>query len=166
MGAACPPMTLMHFGWDNMRGWYHLYISLLAGLVFQIALPERAMALNYVDEAGNIHFIDSLEQVPPRYKHQLVRPKPVPVDKRGRPIVPKKSEEQLEKERELKRVAIEEKRELKARQKKLEREQDRIRRQAERITTRNGIPLAASSAFNRGQKAEMWPSSPSLAGGN
>jgi hypothetical protein len=38
----------------------------------------------YMDSSGNIHFVDSLSQVPQRYREQVVPPTPTPVlDRRG-----------------------------------------------------------------------------------
>jgi hypothetical protein len=37
-----------------------------------------------MDSSGNIHFVDSLSQVPPRYREQIVPATPTPVlDRRG-----------------------------------------------------------------------------------
>lgn len=41
--------------------------------------PVSAQQLRYMDSAGNIHFVDSLSQVPRRYRDQIVTPTPVPV---------------------------------------------------------------------------------------
>jgi hypothetical protein len=31
---------------------------------------------SYVDEAGNIHFVERLDQIPTRYRYQVVKPSP------------------------------------------------------------------------------------------
>lgn len=38
-----------------------------------------AEQLSYIDGAGNIHFVDSVSQIPQRYRAQVVPPTPTPV---------------------------------------------------------------------------------------
>jgi hypothetical protein len=40
-----------------------------------------AQSLRYMDESGQLHFVDSIYQVPPRYRNQVLVPTPVPTGK-------------------------------------------------------------------------------------
>lgn len=39
-------------------------------------LNSYAQAVNYIDESGNVHFADSVDQVPARYRDQVQKKKP------------------------------------------------------------------------------------------
>ena len=49
-------------------------------VILGLVLPLSAMAqgVNYKDEAGNINFVERLEDVPVRYRPQIVKPTPTP----------------------------------------------------------------------------------------
>jgi hypothetical protein len=109
----------------------------LAGLFLAgLAVNSYAQGFNYIDESGNIFFVDRLDQVPPRYQNQFVTPTPIPVDRHGRPIVPKKSKEQLAKEKEKRKKEAQKERE-KAKQRRAAEEKQRqlnkIRRMVPRV---------------------------------
>jgi len=40
--------------------------------------PASAQRVRYMDSAGNIHFVDSIKQVPEKYRTQVATPTPVP----------------------------------------------------------------------------------------
>jgi hypothetical protein len=40
-----------------------------------------SQSIRYMDESGNLHFVDSIYQVPPRYRNQVLQPTPVPTGK-------------------------------------------------------------------------------------
>jgi hypothetical protein len=69
-------------------------------LVVLLLIPGiiSAQGLNYVDEAGNIYFVDNIDQVPMQYRNQFIAPQPTlsPLSRAGK-----------EYERELKRRQIE-----------------------------------------------------------
>ena len=48
-----------------------------------------AQAFRYMDESGNIHFVDSISEVPPRYRNQVLAPTPAPTGKARRTPKPK-----------------------------------------------------------------------------
>jgi|GEM_PF-2400839 len=81
-----------------------LYGALCSALLFAIPNIALSQAVNYIDESGNIYFADSIRDVPHRYRSQLITPTPWPLDKRGKPIVPKKSREQIQAERDKERA--------------------------------------------------------------
>ncbi|MCS6893461.1 MAG: hypothetical protein NZO16_02675 [Deltaproteobacteria bacterium] len=37
-----------------------------------------SQSLSYIDEAGNIHFVESLSEVPAKYRNQILKPTPPP----------------------------------------------------------------------------------------
>ena len=66
-----------------MRISKHL-IVILIGLAVNLPaayLPSTAsaQATSYLDESGNLHFVDSPSQIPERYRQQLTPPKPTVV---------------------------------------------------------------------------------------
>lgn len=62
-------------------------------LLCLLLLPTTlsAQPFRFMDEAGNLHWADSIEEVPFRYRNQILVPTPVPTYKRGRPPPPKKT---------------------------------------------------------------------------
>lgn len=60
--------------------------------------------LRFMDDAGNIRFVDKLAQVPPQYRNQIVTPTPAPVytEKEVRDMKRKQAEEQREQEKKKK----------------------------------------------------------------
>jgi hypothetical protein len=65
----------------------------LALLLCLLLLPTTLLAqpFRFMDEAGNLHWADSIDEVPHRYRNQILVPTPVPTFKRGRPPPPKKT---------------------------------------------------------------------------
>lgn len=60
-----------------------------------------AQQIRYMDSSGNIHFVDSLSQVPSRYREQVVPATPTPVlDRRGLQAK-KRAEAQAARERQM-----------------------------------------------------------------
>jgi hypothetical protein len=84
-----------------------------------VTADAYAQSYRYMDSSGNIHFVDSLSDVPRQYREQLVPPTPTPVlDARQR------KELQNRKEREAK----DRQRQIDAKKRELE----RVRRAVER----------------------------------
>jgi hypothetical protein len=54
-----------------------------------------------MDSSGNIHFVDSLSEVPPRYREQVVPPTPTPVLDRKGLQAKKRAEMQAARERQM-----------------------------------------------------------------
>jgi uncharacterized protein YPO0396 len=104
-------------------------VALFLGLSSSVAYAQQ---YRYMDEAGTIHFVDSLAQVPARYKEQVAPSTPTPIlDKKA--LMAKKREEQrlarekMQEERrrknEERRLAIEKRKAAEREKKRLEREQ-------------------------------------------
>lgn len=88
-----------------------------------VSLPFNAEAqrYRYMDSSGNIHFVDSLGDVPRQYRQQLVAPTPTPVlDQRQQREVQRAKEREY---RERQRQAEQKKRELERVRKAMERDQ-------------------------------------------
>jgi len=53
-------------------------IAYALACVFLLSIPGGADAqgLNYVDESGNIFFVDNINQVPMQYRNQFIAPRP------------------------------------------------------------------------------------------
>lgn len=62
-----------------------LLLASLSGLPFSC----YAQSFRYMDESGNIHFVDSISEVPPRYRNQVLAPTPAPTGKAKRTPKPK-----------------------------------------------------------------------------
>jgi hypothetical protein len=60
-----------------------LGITLL--LLLHAPLAAQGQSFRYMDEAGQLHWVDSIQEVPRRYLNQVLAPTPVPTWKNGRP---------------------------------------------------------------------------------
>jgi len=99
----------------------------LTGVYAVFPAGSQADQLKYMDDAGNIHFVDRLAQVPPKYKEQIVPPTPTPVlDKRQ---IAQLKRAQKEAEAERIRKEHEKEREHQHRQMMIERERNREERE-------------------------------------
>lgn len=83
--------------------------------------------LRYMDEAGNIRFVNRMKEVPREYREQIIPPTPAPVlDERQRAALKRKQqEEQVRRERDLAKRQRDEKQrreELERHRRKLEKE--------------------------------------------
>jgi hypothetical protein len=57
-------------------------LTLLTGMLLFLSLNHaHAQSIRYMDESGQLHFVDSLYQVPMKYRDQVVAPTPVPTGK-------------------------------------------------------------------------------------
>jgi type IV secretory pathway VirB10-like protein len=114
-------------------------IYLLASTVFFLCVTDaHAQQHRYMDSSGNIHFVDSLSDVPRQYREQLVPPTPTPVlDARQR------KELQHRKEREVR----DRQRQMEAKKRELERSRQMLQRQ-QRVQggTTNTVPAPPKSA--------------------
>jgi len=88
------------------------YIFILLAYFFLCLDSSFAQAYRYIDEAGNINFVDSFEQVPNRYRSQIEGYKPTPVvNDKSKKIKTKPSDQDKErKQRERQRQKLEKKR--------------------------------------------------------
>jgi hypothetical protein len=97
-----------------------ILVGVLLSTIVRDAFGE---GFRYIDSSGNIHFVDSLGQVPRQYREQLIPPTPtVALDERTR--------RKLEREREREAAVKQKDAERKKRQ--LEKERERQRRMAEK----------------------------------
>ncbi len=97
-------------------------ISLLALTLLSLcARDAHAQQYRYMDSSGNIHFVDSLGDVPRQYRQQLVPPTPTPVldARQRRELQQRKEREQKERQHQIEAK----KRELERARKAIEREQ-------------------------------------------
>jgi hypothetical protein len=96
-------------------------LALAISLLVLSAQSQRALAeqYRYMDSSGNIYFVDSINQVPPRYREQVIPPTPAPVyDRKTQALV-----KRMQREAEVKRMRAE---------KEKQREEQRLRRLKER----------------------------------
>jgi hypothetical protein len=67
---------------QKQKGFRSLIVAI--GLLVVCNSQAEAQQVRYMDSSGNIHFVDSLSEVPARYREQIVPPTPTPVlDRRG-----------------------------------------------------------------------------------
>ena len=52
-----------------------LAVTLLAAILLAREY-SAAQSFRYMDESGNLHWVDSLDQIPPRYRSQVLMPTP------------------------------------------------------------------------------------------
>ena len=114
-------------------------LYLLVSTMFLLcATDAHAQQHRYMDSSGNIHFVDSLSDVPRQYREQLVPPTPTPVlDARQR------KELQQRKERE----ARDRQRQIDAKKREIERTRQMLQRQ-QRVQggTTNTVPAPPKGA--------------------
>lgn len=67
-------------------GTFRASVLLLALLVVSLIMTGalEAQQLRYMDESGNLHFVDRLDQVPPKYRDQVLKPTPTPSEEQIR----------------------------------------------------------------------------------
>jgi hypothetical protein len=98
-------------------------IPSLVALVWLVALvPDgEAQRFRYMDSSGNIHFVETLNDVPRQYRQQVVQPTPTPVlDARQKKELQRAKEREL---RERQRKIENKKRELERTRRAIERDQ-------------------------------------------
>ncbi len=107
-----------------------LILSLTLGCVIVVTCRyAESQQFRYMDNSGNIHFVESINDVPRQYRHQIVPPTPTPVlDAR------QKKEIQRAKERELR----ERQRQLENKKRELERTRRAIERDQKLQSSRGG----------------------------
>lgn len=96
--------------------------SLIAGTVMALGVSNvEAQRYRYMDSSGNIHFVDSLGDVPRQYRQQIVPATPTPVldAKQKKEIQRAKERENRERQRQIENK----KRELERARRAIEREQ-------------------------------------------
>lgn len=106
-------------------------IFLFVGVLITTPTSAHADGLMYMDEAGNIFFVDRPDQVPERYRRQLTpTPKAVYLDEKSRKEMEKTlSKQQRNKEKDSKRKMRIEERERKKQQKEEEAREKRAAKQ-------------------------------------
>lgn len=75
------------------------YVFVSLGLFVLASSPCTAQQIRYMDSSGNIHFVDNVYQVPPRYREQVMTPTPVPVLDRKALAEQKRKEQQERREK-------------------------------------------------------------------
>lgn len=125
----------------------YLVSTLLVALALNAVSPVGAVAqaVNYIDESGNIHFADSPEQVPLRYRDQVIRKKPVVLGKKEFKEAQrdfKRQQAELEREKRNEEKAAQRAARMKAKeQERLRREEEKRQKKAEaRLFERRAIP--------------------------
>lgn len=111
------------------------YAFILTALLFSVHSPASAQQVRYMDSSGNIHFVDNVYQVPPRYRQQVETPTPAPVLDRKALAEKKRQEQQAKRENAAKeKEKRKEERERKAEEERRKREEARKNRDKARAT--------------------------------
>ena len=109
-------------------------IKYFNGLCFALLIMTQvshAQSVRYMDNSGNIHFVDNLSDVPARYRQQVVPPTPTPIlDKRG---LQEKRRLELQAKRqaaeEQRREKLEEQRKRREEYQSAKKEQERLKKE-------------------------------------
>jgi hypothetical protein len=112
---------------------------IMSALVLSAHSQAFGQQVRYMDSSGNIHVVDNVYQVPPRYRQQVETPTPVPVLDRKALAEKKRQEQEAKREK----MAKEKEKRREEREKKYEEEQ---RKKDEARKNRN---KAQSSGFGR-----------------
>ena len=104
----------------GMRFTWHL--STVVGLFFLMTISSvEAQRYRYMDSSGNLHFVETLNDVPRQYRQQIVPATPTPVlDARQKKEIQRTKEREL---RERQRQIENKKRELERARRSIERDQ-------------------------------------------
>lgn len=112
----------------------------IAALMLALPLSTAAQSLNYIDEAGNIHFVDNLNDVPMQYRNQFVSPQPTlqPGSRAAREYEKtlKQRERELEREKKMKEKEEAKKKKLEDK-KKREKEKEKAREKKKKKSTQS-----------------------------
>lgn len=148
----------------------------LAAIIYCIValVPSTSLAdsLRYMDESGNIHFVDRLSDIPTRYRGQVIETKPTPVSQEEyRQQLSEWKRKKAAEEREVKRQQREREREEKAKKRELEKadkkkqkEQARLAKSSKTTKTEKTQKIAASAgASSSAAKSDPVASSESSA---
>ena len=153
----------------------YIALSLAAIAYCTVALvPSASLAdsLRYMDESGNIHFVDRLSDIPTRYRGQVSDTKPTPVSQEEyRQQLSEWKRKKAAEEREVKRQQRErdrqekaKKRELEKADKKKQKEQARLAKSSKTTKTEKSEKIAASTgASSSSAQSEPVASSESSA---
>ena len=149
-------MRLFHLAQEKIMARFRTFIliALLSAVSSTAALAE---GVSYVDESGNIHFASGLNDVPMRFRNQILKPTPGPQTEREyqqklaeyrRQVAEdeKKKKEALKEaekfkqkqEKERLRIARQRKKELDKENRIRQHDQDRLADQAEKETRYGG----------------------------
>lgn len=112
----------------------------IAALMLTLPLSTAAQSLNYIDEAGNIHFVDNLNDVPMQYRNQFIAPQPTlqPGSRAAREYEKtlKQRERELEREKKMKEKEEAKKKKLEEK-KKREKEKEKAREKKKKKSTKD-----------------------------
>ena len=118
-----------------------------------LASIAHAQELRFIDESGNIHWVERLEEVPPRYRNQVVPPTPAPQLLKGQRYNP-----QREQQKRLEDAARKKRSEDRAKeiaQKKLERDQAREAKLREKEIEKKRREQKKADDLARKEEAKM-----------
>ena len=137
------------------------------------ANQTSAQSVRFIDESGNIHWVDSVGQVPEKYKYQLATPTPIGGGDPNNPaykaymkelnrLEREKQKEQKRKEREIqkeqKRKENELKKKLKEEEKKRAKEEKRQKKLEAALKTKRGkTVIVAAPKQNPSTRAYTMP---------
>jgi len=108
---------------------------ILTALLCSIHSLAFGQQVRYMDSSGNIHFVDNVYQVPPRYRQQVETPTPVPVLDRKALAEKKRQEQQVKRENAAKeKEKRRQEREQKAEEQRRKRDEARKNRDKARAT--------------------------------
>jgi hypothetical protein len=106
-----------------------LVISLVLAFNTTSVLGER---FKYIDSSGNIIFVDSLYDVPAKYRNQVLAPTPTPTEEQRRWLeerLRRAENEKAQANREKERLLREKERKNEENRRKREREENRLKRE-------------------------------------
>lgn len=112
-----------------------MFKALLFVLVFFVSIPlVAAQSIRYIDESGNIHWVDSLQKIPPQYRDQVLKPTPAPGSEKA---------------------ALEQQRKAEALKKQKDREDQRKKKEEERKKKQLAVEAERKKRVDDKQKAEQ-----------
>ena len=114
-------------------------IFILTAVIFSVHTLAFGQQVRYMDSSGNIHFVDNVYQVPPRYRQQVETPTPVPVLDRKALAEKKRQEQQVQRENAAKEKE----------KRRQEREQKAAEQRRKREEARKNRDKARSTGFGR-----------------
>jgi hypothetical protein len=113
----------------NTTQRYSVFLLVLVSLVL-CSGAAVADQLRYMDEAGNIRFVNRMKEVPREYREQIVPPTPTPVlDHRQRMDLLRRQQEEA-----IRRQRQERMRQMEEQQRRQQAEQMRLRYERERLS--------------------------------
>ena len=124
-------------------------LGTVSGVLLAIGVAADAQNHRWIDSAGNIHFSESIENIPKRYRNQVVPPTPTVI--LSRQDMMRIQQEARRREMEMRRAEEMKKRDQARKQQEFEREAERRRREDERLR-RIDEAKRQEEALRRGQR--------------